>query len=109
MQEFLESRTVTLSNGRKVVLRGIVPGDCPAVSAMVIDNFRHAANFDRLDDVARRAYVQANSIEGVREASTHPDNIACLVAVSEQIARSCVLEQAQNDVLKQRNIESLIA
>lgn len=182
MQEFIEPRTVTLNNGRKVVVRDIAPGDCPAVSAMVIDNFRHAGNFDRLDDAARRAYVQANSIEGVREASAHPDNIACLVAVdvdsgsivgyrlvrrgvhrldgravaegkrlhvarsftgqglgaalvdvSAQIARRCgysrmtaqasgnsrqffeklgfhcVLDQAENDVLKQRSIESLIA
>lgn len=182
MQEFRERGTVTLHDGRKVVVRDIAPGDCPAVSALVIDNFRHAGNFDRLDDAARRAYVQANSIEGVREASAHPDNIACLVAVdvdtgsivgyrlvrrgihrldghavaegkrlhvarsftgqglgtalvdfSAQIARRCgyprmtaqasgnsrqffeklgfrcVLEQAQNDVLKQRSIESLIA
>lgn len=182
MQEFHERGTVTLSNGRKVVVRNIAPGDCPGVSAMVIDNFRHAGNFASLDDAARRAYMQANSVEGVREASAHPDNIACLVAVdvdsgsivgyrmvrsgvhrldgqpvaegkrlhvarsftrlglgaalvdiSAQIARHCgygrmtaqasgnsrqffeklgfrcVLEQARNDVLKQRSIDSFIA
>lgn len=81
IQAFRERGTVTLRNGRKALVRDIAPGDCPALSAMVIDNFRHAGNFDRLDDAARRAYVQANSIEGVREASAHPDNIACLVAV----------------------------
>lgn len=182
MQEFLEPTIVTLKHGRRVVVRGIAPGDFAGVSELARDNFKRADNFAQLDDAARQAYMQANSIEGVREASVHPDNIACMVAVdadsgrivgyrlvrrgvhrldgqavaegkrlhvarslvgnglgaalvdmSAQIARRCgyarmtaqasgnsrhfferlgfrcVLEQAHNDVLRQRSIESLIA
>ena len=182
MQAVPEPGLVTLDDGREVLVRGIVPGDFPGVSELATDNFRHAGNFAQLDHAARQAYLQANSIEGVREASVHPDNIACLVAVdadsgrivgyrlvrrgvhrldgqpvaegkrlhvardlvgnglgaalveiSAQIARQCghsrmtaqasgnsrqffeklgfrcVLEQARNDVLEQRNIESFIA
>lgn len=182
MQCAPEPVTITLGNGRAVIVRAIEPADYAAVSAMVVENFRHSGNFAGLDDAARAAYMQANSVEGVREASEHPDNIVCLLAadaatgvivgyrlvrrgrhrldgtpvaegkrlhvarslvgnglgaalveISARIARECgytrltaqasgnsrrfferrgfhcVLEQAQNDVLRERRIESFIA
>jgi predicted N-acetyltransferase YhbS len=182
MKDIFEPVALSLKNGRRVIVRGIAPGDCCGVSELAVDNFTHAGNFAQLDEAARQAYMQANSIDGVRDASEHRDNIACLVAVeadsgrivgyrlirrglhrldgqavaegkrlhvarslvgnglgaalvgiSAQIARRCgyarmtaqasgnsrhfferlgfrcVLEQAHNDVLRQRSIESFIA
>lgn len=177
-----EPEFLALENGRRVLVRGFEPADCEGISALVVDNFRHSGNFAALDEAARAAYMEANSVRGVREASEHPDNIACLVAAdadtgrivgyrlvrrgwhrldgapvaegkrlhvardlvgnglgaalvdrSARIARRCgysrmtaqasgnsrhffekrgfrcVLEQARNDVLEQRRIESFIA
>jgi len=76
-----ERRMVTLRDGRRIVVRAFVPADAADVSLMVRDNFLHAASFSRLDAVARAAYLEANSVAGVLDASIHPDNICCLVAV----------------------------
>jgi len=94
MQESLEPRTTILNNGSKVIVRDMAPCDCPGVSAMVIDNFRHAGNFDRLGHAARRPGMQASG--NSRQ-------------FCETLGLRRVLEQAGNDVLEQRRIESFIA
>ena len=58
------------------------------IVALIPNSYESKARiFAQLDDAARQAYLQANSIEGVREASVHPDNIACLVAVDADSGR----------------------
>ena len=82
-----EPELLTLENGRRVLVRGFEPPDCAGISALVVDNFRHSGNFAALDEAARAAYMEANSVQGVREASEHPDNIACLVAADADTGR----------------------
>jgi predicted N-acetyltransferase YhbS len=81
MNPFASTSVFSLANGREVIIREIEPVDYPAVSALALDNFRHAENFKLLDTAARHAYMEANSVLGVQEASENAANIRTLVAV----------------------------
>lgn len=65
------------------MFRLATPADYPAISSLIQDNFANDTNYARLSDRARAAYLASNSLEGLTEACSHPDNVLCLVATAE--------------------------
>ena len=65
------------------MFRLATPVDYPAISNLIQDNFAKDANYALLSDQARTAYLASNSLEGLTEACSHPDNVLSLVATAE--------------------------
>lgn len=72
-----------LANGEAVVFRAATCADYPAISHLIQNNFAKDTNYAQLSEQARAAYIEANSVAGLTEACSHPDNVLCLVATSE--------------------------
>lgn len=83
MQEASSVARLTLASGEIIVIRLATPSDYPAISSLIQDNFANDPNYARLSDQARAAYLESNSLEGLTEACSHPDNVLCLVATAE--------------------------
>ncbi|HEX4882236.1 MAG TPA: GNAT family N-acetyltransferase [Porticoccaceae bacterium] len=64
-------------------MRLATPSDYPAVSRLIQDNFANDPRYARLSEQARAAYLESNSLQGLTEACSHPDNVLCLVATTE--------------------------
>lgn len=74
---------LTLSDGQKIRVRSTVPADYAAISQLIQDNFSRSENYAELSAAARTAYLEANSLSGVREVCEHQDNVVSLVAIAE--------------------------
>lgn len=74
---------LTLADGKVVLVRLATPSDYPAISKLAQDNFANDTNYAQLSDAARAAYLESNSLQGLTEACSHPDNLLCLVATGE--------------------------
>jgi N-acetylglutamate synthase-like GNAT family acetyltransferase len=72
--------TFTLESGETVVVRPATTDDYPGISRLIQDNFAHDESYSGLSDEARAAYIEANSLEGIREVCSHPQTLLRLVA-----------------------------
>jgi N-acetylglutamate synthase-like GNAT family acetyltransferase len=76
-------RAFTLESGETVVVRPATPDDYPGISRLIQDNFANDESYSDLSDQARAAYIEANSLEGIREVCSHPETLVRLVATAE--------------------------
>lgn len=82
MQDASPLARLTLANGEIVLMRLATPADYPAISRLAQENFANDANYAQLSDAARAAYLESNSLPGLTEACSHPDNVLLLVATA---------------------------